>query len=451
MGTNYIEEIASSAVPCTEFAQKPHQHSDKRVTFPVTVTHYEQRAKIYRPGANFPFYRVAFKVAGQRRMITFASYSEAKAAAEAKVKELHKGQQAAGLTAKEGHAALTIREALAHHHRDTGRKVSAVEAVTTYLVATKLLPPGSTLLEAVRAFRESIAAVARKPLAEAVAEFNTDREAKTVSENGKRPQLNPVYVADTARVLREFSTNNTALAVCDVTKDHLDLFLKTRRELSVKSRNHFRATLTMFFRWCQRRDFLSATTRLLDADGLRREEAEAADVEFYSVTELRKLLDNAESELALIIALQAFGGLRLQEALRLDWRDVWTIPGHVEVSSAKAKTRSRRLVEINSPLAAWLEPHQGKSGPVTSHTLHGFTWQLIQLRKRLKIPLEEERLAPRLLHVPSRLARQREPDGGPSRQHPGHVAQVLSRLGDESRGGKMVHRAAAKLCQKRDC
>ena len=268
---------------CTEFAQKPARHSDKRVTFPATVTHYEQRAKIYRPGANFPFYRVAFKVAGQRRMMTFASYSEAKAAAEAKVKELHNGQQAAGLTAKEGHAALTIREALAHHHRDTGRKVSAVEAVTTYLAAIKLLPPGSTLLEAVRSFRENIAAVARKPLAEAVAECNADREAKTVSENGKRPQLNPVYVADTARVLRGFSTTNTALAVCDVTKDHLDLFLKTRHELSVKSRNHFRATLMMFFRWCQRPDFLSATTRLLDADGLHREEAEVGGGDGVSI------------------------------------------------------------------------------------------------------------------------------------------------------------------------
>ena len=114
--------------------------------------------------------------------MTFATCTEAKTAAEGKVNELHKGQQAASLTAKEGHAALTIREALAHHHRDTGCKVSAVEAVTTYL-----------------------AAVARKPLAEAVAEFNADREAKTVSENGKRPQLNPVYAADTARVLREFA------------------------------------------------------------------------------------------------------------------------------------------------------------------------------------------------------------------------------------------------------
>ena len=61
------------------------------MTFPVTVEYYDQRAKIYRPAKNFPHYRVAFKIAGQRRMLTFGSYSAAKAAADEKVKELHNG------------------------------------------------------------------------------------------------------------------------------------------------------------------------------------------------------------------------------------------------------------------------------------------------------------------------------------------------------------------------
>jgi hypothetical protein len=76
----------------------------------------------------------------------------------------------------------------------------------------------------------------------------------------------------------------------------------------------------------------------------------------------------------------------LQEALRLDWDDVWRVQGHVEISSAKAKTRSRRLVEIHSTLAAWLEPYCLNKGPVTSLTLDAYTWKLIQLRKRLQIP-----------------------------------------------------------------
>jgi integrase len=142
----------------------------------------------------------------------------------------------------------------------------------------------------------------------------------------------------------------------------------------------------MFFGWCQRRDYLVANYRLLEADGLRKEDADTGDVDYYRPAELRLMLDNAAPGMAVIIALQAFGGLRLQEALRLNWGDVWRVPGHVEISSAKAKTRSRRLVEINSTLAAWLEPYRQHEGAVTSLTLDAYTWQLIQLRKRLKIP-----------------------------------------------------------------
>jgi len=195
-----------------------------------------------------------------------------------------------------------------------------------------------------------------------------------------------VYVQDTERQLNEFATANTGADVCDLTKQHLDLFVESHATLSPKSRNHYRATLRMFFGWCQRRDYLAANHRLFEADGLRKEDADTGDVDYYRPAELRLMLDNAAPEMAVIIAMQAFGGLRLQEALRLDWGDVWRVSGHVEISSAKAKTRSRRLVEINSTLAAWLEPYRKNKGAVTSLTLDAYTWQLIQLRKRLKIP-----------------------------------------------------------------
>ena len=111
-GANFIEENERVSVTCTEFARKPTRNPNKRGIFPVVVKFREQKAKIYRPAQNFPFYRVAFKVAGKRRMLTFSSYGEAKTAAEAKVKELQKGQQSSALTAKEAQDALSVREML---------------------------------------------------------------------------------------------------------------------------------------------------------------------------------------------------------------------------------------------------------------------------------------------------------------------------------------------------
>jgi integrase len=357
------------------------------VTFPVTVEFYDQRAKIYKPAKGFPFYRVAFKVSGKRKMLTFGSYSEAKAAAEAKVKELHKGQLSSGLTAKESEQAIAIRDALADYRKETGRKVSALEAVQTFIAAAKLLPDGREMIGAIRSYRQSISTVQRKPLSQAVKDFCDARKLKTIAEGGERPQLSPVYQADVERQLNEFADTNLATDVCDLTKQHLDLFLESKSGLSAKSRNHYRATLRMFLGWCARRDYLPANHRLLEADGLRKEDTSGGDVELYTPKELQTLLDNADDELAVIIALQAFGGLRLQEALRLDWKDVWTIPDHIEISSAKAKTRSRRLVEINPTLAAWLKPHSKKKEcAVTSKTLDMATWDLIQLRKSQKVP-----------------------------------------------------------------
>jgi len=386
VGTTFVEENKDSVATCTEFAQSKARSPDRRVRFPVTVEFYDQRAKVYAPASNFPFYRVAFKVAGKRRMLTFGSYGEAKKAAEDKVKELHKGQQLSALTAKQAQDALTVHNMLAAHRQETGKVVSIVEMTGNYLSADKQLPKGCSLLEAVRVYRQSIAAVQRKPLADAVTEFCDARRPKGVSQDGKRSALSPVYVQDTERQLTEFSDANTGADVCDLTKQHLDLFVESHATLSPKSRNHYRATLRMFFGWCQRRDYLAANHRLLEADGLRKEDADTGDVDYYRPAELRLMLDNAAPEMAVIIALQAFGGLRLQEALRLDWGDVWRVSGHVEISSAKAKTRSRRLVEINPTLAAWLKPYRKNKGAVTSLTLDAYTWQLIQLRKRLKIP-----------------------------------------------------------------
>jgi hypothetical protein len=132
---------------CTEFAQNQPRLCDKRVKFPVTVEYYDQRAKIYKPAKGFPFYRVSFRTAGKRRMLTFGRYRKAKKAAGKKVRELHNGQQSAGLTVKESQDAISIREMLAAYRQEGGTRISAHEAVASYLEAAKQLPKGSTLLE----------------------------------------------------------------------------------------------------------------------------------------------------------------------------------------------------------------------------------------------------------------------------------------------------------------
>jgi integrase len=228
--------------------------------------------------------------------------------------------------------------------------------------------------------------VQRKPLAEAVNEFCEGRKAQTVAAPGKRPALNPVYVQDTERRLNEFAATFSGSAVADLAKTHIDAYTGAHAKLSPKSRNHLRATIRMFLRWCARRDYLPANHRLLEADGLRRETLDDTAIDYYRPNELRALLEKSAGSMRAVIALQALGGLRLQEALRLTWREAFGIPGHIEVTSSKSKTRQRRLVGICPSLAAWLRPYRGSEGQVSNQTLDAHTWSFMQLRKVLEIP-----------------------------------------------------------------
>jgi hypothetical protein len=82
------------------------------VRFPVTIPHRDSKAKIYAPAKNFAYYRLSYATAGKRRMQTFATYPEARSAAERIVKELSNGSQAAALTASQSRDAMAAIERL---------------------------------------------------------------------------------------------------------------------------------------------------------------------------------------------------------------------------------------------------------------------------------------------------------------------------------------------------
>ena len=356
------------------------------MSFPVTVEYRDQRAKIYRPAKNFPFYRIAFTVAGQRRMQTFSSYGAAKAAAEARVKELHKGQHSAALTAKEARDALNVRDMLAAYRQDTGKRLSAFEAVSGYLEAAKLLPKGSTLLEAVRVYARTLGTVKAKPIAEAVREFIESRQSTT--KPGERARFSPVYARNVQTWLTRFAETFPGHLVSDVSPDFIEKHLSQFAELSAKARNDRRVAIGMWLRWCGRKDFIESLQlqKLLGCDAMRQEMLPTAKIEFYTPAELRKILDASEGALRVVTALEALGGARLQEALRLRWEDLDRTPGHVEISGAHAKTRQRRLLEVGPALAQWLAPFKGMTGPIWDAPLNSFITAWARLRESVAVP-----------------------------------------------------------------
>jgi integrase len=335
------------------------------VRFPVTIRHRSSKAKIYRPAGKFNYYRVAYTVAGKRRMQTFAAYSDAKAAAERIVRDTASGSQAAALTASQSRDALAAFQRLESFRQATGRTVSLLAAVSGF-VESAIKLHGRSLDEAIDGFLRTVVSVTRKDIAEAVAEFLQADAPRTKAAPGQRAQLSAKYAYNRKLQLDRFAAMFPNTAVCDLSKEHLDTFIASldtaqttsrngRAASSAKSRNHYRATIRQFLQWAVRKDYLAPTHRLIEADSMRPERANTSTVELYTPGELAALLAAADDTLRPIIAIGGLAGLRTAELLRLDWADVWRVPGYIEVTAGKAKTRQRRLVETGPALVAWLE------------------------------------------------------------------------------------------------
>jgi integrase len=360
------------------------------VRFPVTIRHRASTAKIYAPAGKFAYYRVAFTTAGKRKMQTFAAYSDAKVAAERIVRDAANGSQAAALSASQSRDALAALERMDAHFKATGERISLNTAVGEYLHSkVRLKVPLSV---AVDGFLTTVATVRRVGLAAAVKEFVDGRETETKSVNGKRPELSKNYFQITKLWLGWFEKTFPATAVCDLTKAHLDKFMDGRSHLAAKSKNHLRATVKMFLNWCIRKDYISQTHRLLDADGMKRQTADGGETDFYRPAELQTLLDAANDTMRPIIALQGLAGIRLQEAQRLTWQDVFGTAGHIAISATKSKTRSRRLVEICPALAAWLEPYRHHEGALWTQSRDTYHAAFVELREAGKIPARKNGL-----------------------------------------------------------
>jgi integrase len=358
MRTKIPLETGHPSEICTEFAQNVARPSDRRVRFPVTIRHRSSKAKIYRPAGKFNYYRVAYTVAGKRRMQTFANYPAAKAAAERVVRDVANGSQAAALNAGQSRDALAALERLQGFYQSTGRRVSLLAAVSEFVEASGKLH-GRTMGEAVEGYLRNVASVKRKDIKGAVVEFLQADAPRTKAVEGQRAQLSAKYAYNRKLQLDRFADTFQNTDISELSKEHLDKFIGSLDDFSAKSRNHYRAAVRQFLQWAVRKDYLTPTHRLLEADTMRPERANTAAVEFYTPGEFAALLKAAKTayaKLRPIIAIGGLAGLRTSELLRLDWADVWRVPGHIEITAGKAKTRQRRLVKICPALAEWLEP-----------------------------------------------------------------------------------------------
>jgi integrase len=366
MRTIFTQEIEVSCVTDTAATQETAESDGAIVKYPKRIKHRGRvLATIYNKSKGRDSYRVAWQVAGRRRMASFASYSLAKGHADKLVKDLASGSQVTALHPAQARDALAALERLADFYRDTGRRVSLLAGISEFVEASSKLN-GRTMTEAVEGYLRTVASVKLKDIGEAVTEFLQADVPRTKAAAGQRAQLSGKYAYNRKLQLRRFANTFPNTAVNELSKEHLNTFIGSLDTVNItsrngkaagsaKSRNHYRAAIRQFLQWTVRNDYLSPTHRLNEADAMRPERANNTVTEFYTPREFAALLAADNAALRPIIAIGGLAGLRTAELLRLDWADVWRVKGHIEITAGKSKTRARRLVEICPALAAWLE------------------------------------------------------------------------------------------------
>jgi integrase len=358
-------------------------------------------ATIYAKRKNYPFYRLAYRINGKRLMKHFRTYSEANREGKKLVKDLAKGAQVAALTAAQARDALAAFERLLAFYQSTGRRVSLLGGISEYCEAASKLH-GRTVGEAVDGYLGTVASVKRKDVAEAVEEFIRAEEPRTKASDNQRAQLSAKYAYNRAIMLRRFASMCSKTPVCDLAKEHLDVFIGALAETKSKSnrkpvtsataRNHYRAAIRQFLQWAVRKDYLPATHRLNEADAMRPEHANNGEIEFYTPGEFKALLDAAEGPMRAMIALGGLAGLRTAELIHLAWEDVWRVRSHIEVTAGKAKTRQRRLVEIVPALGQWLAPCSKFTGKVWTQYENLFHKDFVALCEKAFVEVQRKKV-----------------------------------------------------------
>jgi len=166
------------------------------------------------------------------------------------------------------------------------------------------------------------------------------------------------------------------------------------RDLKVgpRTRANYRAGLEQLAQWAKDNQHLPRIWSELDQ--VKRTKVPQSEIKILTPEDLTKLLyarseieehGRGHSGLLLLLALQAFAGLRHSEARRLDWRDVHLSERHLFVAKDVARKIKRdRLVPISDNLAAWLQASSRPNGLICP--MHQTSGALTKAKRSAGLP-----------------------------------------------------------------
>lgn len=217
-----------------------------------------------------------------------------------------------------------------------------------------LAPTGRTLTEAVAFYLKHLAETERSvSVKEAVAELLERKRAEGMSNR---------HILDLKSRLTTFAETFGRKTVATINAKELDAWL-VKLGVAPQTRLNYRRVVAGLFAYAIESGWAKENPMLKTA--LPKVPSKPPGI--LTPVAMRALVALAAEhhpDILPAVLIQAFAGLRTQETLRLNWREVRLDRGHIEVSAKNSKTAQRRLVAIRPNLTAFLAPVRRESGPV---------------------------------------------------------------------------------------
>jgi integrase len=345
----------------------------KKIAFPHEVKRGSVSIKIYKtPSHGCDSFTLSYYQDGVRKRPTFPTFEQAKREAEIVV----------------GRLAATDADVLTLTSADRA----------AYQRARQVLDPMKVPIEtAAVQFATAATRLGAVPLATAV-DFYLKRHPTTIHPHTVKDVVDELLAAKRAdnlskryleflqwalgKFVNTFHCNIGAVAGTDI-----DIWLRGL-ELSPRTRNNLRSAVKTLFAFAKSKRYLPKDHDEIDAVTLVKDNE--GEIEIFTPAELVEILADAKPRLIPFFALGAFAGVRHAEAQRLDWQNIRSDDGIIEVSAKNAKTASRRIIPILDVLKAWLRPHQQTSGPVCP--IKDMAYEIRELVVRINAARKEKKV-----------------------------------------------------------
>jgi integrase len=284
---------------------------------------------------NRKIYSVANYYEGKRKIQQFADYKKAKEEARKIARKLNEGQ----------HRVLSLS------NDDAWIYARALEAIKNYPVkldavadewsaANKILDGVASIQEAVRFYVKRHGRVTMRTVPEIVTEFIEQREHKSEQ-----------YLRDLKFRLGKFKDAFGGY-IANISSKEMAEWLYSLGGHS-RSQDNYRRVIVTLFRFAVERGYLPEGKT--EAEKLKISVNDDSEIEIFTPDEMQRLLDNADKDVLPYLVLGAFAGIRTAEITRMEWPEINFVSSYIEIKKSKAKTKGRRLIQMQPNLVAWLK------------------------------------------------------------------------------------------------